>query len=162
MAVEVTELIGIDKVLLNLNKEIKKIEGRTIQGLSLAALHVKGKAQESTPVDHGNLRASAFVITPAGKTAGPKGGKFRHRKSGSARRVDLAKMSRDHSGEIKENQKEAQDSESAIVGYSAYYALFVHEIDKFYTVGAWKFLEWALRSQKGMILKIIKDRVKIK
>jgi hypothetical protein len=79
----ITKLEGIDQVLFNLNKEIKKIKGRTNEGLTLAALHVKGLAQEETPIDHGNLRASAYVISPEGKSAGSKGGGFKVRaKSG--------------------------------------------------------------------------------
>ena len=58
-------LKGMDKVLRNLNKEIKKIENRTQAGVTAAALKVKAESQKLTPVDTGNLKASAYVSSPA-------------------------------------------------------------------------------------------------
>jgi len=55
------ELIGIDKVLANLNKEIGKIEGQTVAGMRAALLKVKALSIVKTPVDTGNLRQSHFV-----------------------------------------------------------------------------------------------------
>lgn len=52
--------------------------------------------------------------------------------------------------------------EYAEIGYTAFYASFVHEIDKNYTVGSWKFLAKALNDNAKRILTIILDRVTIR
>lgn len=80
-------LKGLDKVVRNLNREIKKIENRSAKGISVAAQRVKRASQEKTPRDDGILRASAF----ADPFRGPKG-------------------------------------PYAIVGYTAIYAPWVHEM----------------------------------
>lgn len=51
---------GLNNVLANLNKEIKKIEGATLKGLLAAGTFIKGESQEIAPLDFGPLRASAF------------------------------------------------------------------------------------------------------
>ena len=51
---------GLDNVLANLNKEIKKIEGATLKGLLAAGVSIKGWSQEITPVEFGPLWNSAF------------------------------------------------------------------------------------------------------
>ena len=53
-------LKGLDDVLANLNKEIKKIEGATLKGLLAAGTFIKGESQEITPVEFGVLNNSAF------------------------------------------------------------------------------------------------------
>ena len=50
----------------------------------------------------------------------------------------------------------------AEVGYTASYAPFVHEIDKNYTVGGWKFLERALKDKRKDILAAIDRDVRIR
>lgn len=57
-----TKLTGMDTVLRNLNREIGKIKGRTIQGLLKAGLLVQGDAQRQTPVDTGALKSSAYTV----------------------------------------------------------------------------------------------------
>lgn len=152
--------IDVDNVLKKLGREIKKIEKRTDKGLTLAALHVKGTAQEFTPIDEGNLRASAYVISPDKKVAF-KGGRFESKKS----KADTGKLLNDHEVEMISSKAESQRwPESAIIGYSAYYAVFVHEIDNNYKAPgvSWMYLARALKQERRMILKIIKDRAKIK
>ena len=50
----------------------------------------------------------------------------------------------------------------AVVGYTAIYAPMVHEINKNYTVGQWKFLETPLFDSTRDILEIIRRRAMIK
>jgi hypothetical protein len=45
---------------------------------------------------------------------------------------------------------------NAEVGYSAVYALAVHETDKNYRVGNWKFLQNALDANRGKIMATLK------
>jgi len=55
-----------------------------------------------------------------------------------------------------------KEREYAEIGYTAFYAPFVHEIDKNYTVGGWKFLARALNDNVRKILSIISSRAIIK
>lgn len=50
---------------------------------------------------------------------------------------------------------------SATIGFTATYAVFVHEINANYTVGQWKFLETALRELKSKVLAVIKARAQV-
>lgn len=55
---------GVDKVLRNLNKQVREIEGRTMKGLIQAAILVRKDMEQTSPtipVDTGNLRASWFT-----------------------------------------------------------------------------------------------------
>ncbi len=48
------------------------------------------------------------------------------------------------------------------IGYTAAYAPYVHEINKNYRIGSWKFLEFALRDNEAKIVEIIKSRAQIR
>ena len=120
MAVNKVRITGLDRVLKNLNREIMQIQGRTKAGLREAALVVRKRAQELTPIDTGHLKGSAYTEaydTPLGP--------------------------------------------GAEIGFMASYAPFVHEINKSYTVGQWKFLETAIKENYQKILEIIRKRAKI-
>lgn len=57
-------LKGLDRVLANLNREIKAIEGRSLQGMLLAVAEIRkdiDTVSPLVPVDKGNLRASWFL-----------------------------------------------------------------------------------------------------
>ncbi|HDS00519.1 MAG TPA: HK97 gp10 family phage protein [candidate division Zixibacteria bacterium] len=49
----------------------------------------------------------------------------------------------------------------AEIGYTASYAPFVHEIDRFHNIGQWKFLETALKDKQGEVLEAIRSKVKV-
>jgi len=113
-------ITGTDKVLRNLNRQILGIQNRTKGGMRHAVLVVRKRSQELTPVDTGNLKASAY--TEAYNTV---------------------------------------EGAGAVIGYTAYYAVYVHEIDKSYRVGQWKFLETALKEKSQEIVEIIRRYAKI-
>jgi len=57
-------LKGMNNVLRNLNREIKKIENNSMKGLILVAVKIRrgmDKHDPKIPIDTGNLRASWFV-----------------------------------------------------------------------------------------------------
>ena len=54
-------LLNRNKVLKALNKEIRAIEGRTKEGMAVAAHFVRRKSREGTPVDTGNLKGGHYV-----------------------------------------------------------------------------------------------------
>lgn len=130
---------NVDRVLGNLNREISGIANRTQAGLTAAALFVRGEAQKITPVDTGNLRSSAYTVSPGGIVQGS-----------NAQAPAASKLT----GRVESIKPEIY----AEIGFTAFYAVFVHEIKKNYTVGDWKFLERALFDNSNRIIKIIKDR----
>lgn len=52
---------GLDKVLNELNKEVNKIEGRTMAGLRAAGLHVQLLSQKQAPYRLGDMVRSAYT-----------------------------------------------------------------------------------------------------
>ena len=51
--------------------------------------------------------------------------------------------------------------DGAEVGFEADYALAVHEIDKNYTVGGWKYLQRVIDEDRDQILQIIRDGARV-
>lgn len=54
-------LLGEDEVLSNLNKEIRNIRGRNIEGMVEAANLIEGRSKDLCPVRTGNLKGSHYV-----------------------------------------------------------------------------------------------------
>lgn len=109
---------GLDKVMKNLNKEIRKVEGLSQEGVLAAGLYVEAEATRNAPLLTGNLRGSAYT-------------------------------------------RSVPQGIGAEVGFEAEYAAAVHEIDKNYTVGSWKYLQNAIDENRDRILEIIRSRVKL-
>lgn len=123
------------EMMKNLAIEIDKIQGKTLQGLTMAAMHVKGEALPLTPKDTGNLRNSSYVIWD---NHGVKGD------------------SKDKAGDdVIQAIKEDQDVKKVAIGFGASYAIYVHEINKNYVVGSWKYLTKAIQRNQREIVKII-------
>ena len=55
------QVTGLEEILTNLNKQVEKIQGRTLAGLWAAGLEVMALAKSRTPVLTGNLRGSGEV-----------------------------------------------------------------------------------------------------
>jgi hypothetical protein len=71
MAAGKPQIRGMSKVLKNLNREIKGIAMRSEAGMKAAALLIKGRSQRNTPVDTGNLKASAYIKVGRNIIQGP-------------------------------------------------------------------------------------------
>jgi len=182
---------GLDKVLSNLNKEIRGIEGRTRQGLLAAALKVKRDAIKLAPVDTGNLRNSAYVIWGGGRKTRSRvrrtgsEGTFKEDKSKAKSTITgglAQRMGIDHQSVIAERQGVDSSSPFAEIGFTAFYALYVHEnltarhtkvdlvgrgrgrekLRRIVQAGQAKFLEQALLQNRNVILNTIKSHAKIK
>ncbi|MCP4475385.1 MAG: hypothetical protein GY821_12635 [Gammaproteobacteria bacterium] len=163
---------GLSKVLKGINKEMGKLENASVDGLLEAALLIRGDAQRITPVDTGNLKASAYVMW---------GGKGRSIKSKSEP-LDQGEMSKrkntgpDHATVISQRDVANQKNRSpfAEIGYTANYAAAVHERLKsrhakpekkggrMVQIGQAKFLEQAFLQNEKRVLQIIRRRAKIK
>jgi hypothetical protein len=149
-------------VLQNLNKEIKKIEGGSLKGLISAGIIVirdMEKTPPKIPIDTSNLRASRFLVTSKGGT-----------KQGSSPEFigeDAAKLSTEHGEVLSENLvlAKATRQPTVVLGFSANYAMFVHEMvgANFGREGSGaKFLEASLKRNKDKILKAIQGGAKIR
>lgn len=160
-----TNIKGFDIVMANLNKEIMAIEARSMKGLIMSAALVRNETEKTpplTPVDLGNLRASWFVVTASSVPVGKGTQQFKG--------FQAAKLSGEHSSTVMEAQGVVTASSTGkkkflMMGYSANYALWVHEMMganfKRPSAGP-KWLESAVKNNSQMIVKIIKDNAQIK
>jgi hypothetical protein len=177
------KIIGLDKVLKNLNKELKKLEERSQKGVTKAALFLRARSQEKVPVVTGNLKNSAFVTWPGGAD----------NTSPSFKGPEAEDMTEQHSASVGMSRIRTKqgDQPKAEVGYSALYAVVVHENPRagktggispqgkkytsgltekgnkserivFADSGEWKFLETPLKEHVRDIFNIIKGEAKIK
>jgi hypothetical protein len=135
-----THVQGFEQVMANLNAEIAKIKGASLKGLIECAIEIRRdteKTPSKTPVDLGNLRASWFVVTARGKEKDDQWNTgFRSDSSSKRRKSGLegnaAKFMADRTAAISEMTMKAKSflptgKETVIMGYSANYAVYVHE-----------------------------------
>lgn len=147
---------GMDKVLSNLNAEMKKIQFKNKKGLIQAGLLVQRESQKITPRALSNLVASAFTVWgPGATTTSPS---FKGKEGG--------RIGADHSKIVNQEKMKlpAGDINPTVeVGYSAYYAIYVHEnMQAKHKKGKEpKFLQRALERNYGQILNIVRDNGKI-
>ena len=156
MATGAIRVMGTDAVLIKLNEEMKKIKFKTKSGLIRAGLFVQGEAQRRTPRDLGNLINSAFTVWDGGSKSNPR---F---KNGVNRSPVSSRMTSEHTRTIKEEgaQVKYRANPMVEVGYSAFYAVYVHEdLEAKHTVGVAKFLQTAIHANFLKILKYIKEEI---
>jgi hypothetical protein len=171
-------LKGLDDVMKNLNKEIQKIEGRTTAGLIAASIIIQRasvKENPRVPVDTSNLEHSFFRVIDKRSLGTNKGFKGE----------DAGKMESDHARAISEAVEMSLTFPGPllVLGYSANYALWVHEnteadftsarliydkkthkakIKERRPEAGAKFLEAHVNGKKSEIIQIIRDYAKIK
>jgi len=164
------QIHGFKEVEANLNRQLEGIKSRSMKGLIMGAALVRNETEKTpplTPVDLGNLRASWFVVTAKGVQVGKGTHGFRGPKA--------AKISSDHSATIGEAQGMAAvqsvgKKKVLIMGYSANYALYVHEGHGEIGLGMHykrpesgpKWFESAVKNNSQKIVQIVKDNAKIK
>ena len=133
-------VIGTDKVVKDLNKKLSEIRTITFQELVRTGLSIQRRSQEyirqDNLIDTGNLRASAFTVWTNGPT--PSAPNFQDVGKKSQRLISNENM-----GELEDTHEATvaacvEDTGRTlgsaldrvghvIVGYGAYYALYVHE-----------------------------------
>jgi len=156
-----TRVRGLDRYVRRLNKEIKKIEGATLAGLiSAGIIIIRSTERDSpvTPVDTGNLRASRFMVTGSEV-------KFGSRPRFKTENAD--RLRAEHKATTQGNMALAKMMKRPVVilGYSAYYAAYVHEAVgvQFKRSGSGaKFFQSSIRKNTSKILEAIKKEVQIK
>ena len=161
MAESGAKLEGLNKVLKNLNKEIKKIKGRSLKGLIRAQIIVRRDMEFTPPmipIDTSNLTHSYFTITSKGNIEEGKSPAFKGERA--------AQMASDHSAALTKFKAVIAVPEPALIlGFSAFYAAFVHENygAHFQKDGAGAgFLKAALNNNKHNILKMIAHEARIR
>ena len=152
---------GLDKVLKNLNKELKKIENKTVGSLVKAAILIQRDMEYTpplTPVDYGNLRSSYFIasvqdlILP-GEFEGPQ----------------ATKLTSFSTSIVSNYAQKARASKkgryNVYFGFSAYYAARVHELSgaKFKRPGAGPFFfEASVKRNTATILELVRNEAQIR
>lgn len=177
------KVTGMDNVLQNLSKEIRRIEGATEKGTLKAALLIRRKSMQLVPVRLGNLRASAYVVSSSFLVdPSAKGGNFKGDSAGDMASQHAQEVARVAAVCMKKGKRKMPTS---AVAYSAVYAQSVHETPSAGAAGAteaddvarapsskvplsqihskkgqWKFLEQPLKDNAGKIIEIIKREAK--
>jgi hypothetical protein len=122
---------ALDKLETKVHKELDEIRGGSAEALLNVLTFIRDAAVVDTPIDTGRLRASAFAVAE-----------------------DLKTVARGKVG--------FDITSGTLVGgatANAPYAVFVHEIDKNYRVGGWKFLQRAVQDIAPSIPAMILDEM---
>lgn len=151
---------GSNEVLRNLNKEIKNIRGKTKKGITEACLLIKAAAVKKTPVDTGNLWNSAFIRVT---------GEQPDNTSPNFEGPNKNDMKADHSTGLAAMWTEVngfrKNELSGVVGYTAHYAWYVHEMPPGTnwqrSAAENKFLEKAIEETDRKVIDAIKKHAKI-
>lgn len=173
------KVIGLNTVLAKLNEEVRKIGDRTLDGMIEGGFIIQRAAQELTPVNTGNLRASAFVIWEGSSVPEPK---WRRTGRDGAALSDsqISQLQEAFTGAIQAAKDATKGTVNAMgmrnptvaVGFGAAYALFVHEDmeashmkknkkGEDVQVGQAKFLQLAIQNTQGQVLSAIERRARI-
>lgn len=152
---------GMDKVLGALNKKIKGMGTASKQGLIRGGFFISRKSSETIPVDLGNLRASQFVTWGEGLQTK---GEFRNgisKRTGQAF-TEAAEMRSHHVDVLSEAQSLCRKGIRVVVGYSANYAVIVHEdMEMQHKEGKRaKYLQKAITENMPRLLEIIAGSAK--
>jgi len=146
------------------SEKLKKRKEALVQavqrGLIKAGFIIQAESQRNTPVDFGNLKASAFTVWEGFTPPAPR---FVDGEKGpSGEKVNADDLARDHQVAVErgEGQTKGVRGPAVLVGHSAYYAIYVHEnLNAHHTVGFAKFLETAVMSQQDRITRAIVEEV---
>jgi len=153
---------GINEVLRSLRSARNNIKNKSIQGLIKSAILVRQSTEKENPLtpEHlSNLVHSFFVTTPLGVHDG---------KSPAWEGKSGGEMEQHHSAVISKMESEVASSKepAMIMGYSANYALWVHEmvdmnINWTRSGSGPKWFEKAISRNKDKMLKAIGHEIKI-
>jgi len=158
-----THLKGVNEVVRNLNKIILNTKNVSIAALIEASIIIQrdaDKGSPKTPVDTRNLQHSWFATTV--KSTKGQGASFTGKEAST--------MSTDHSSAIAGGQAmvKVQRQPTLLMGYTANYASFVHEMGGGKSInwsrpgsGA-KWFELSLSKNTRAILDLFVNKLKIK
>jgi hypothetical protein len=170
-----THVQGFENVINRLNTEIAEIKDATVEGLVRCSILIRNETEKkspSTPVDLGNLRSSWFVVTSKKKIANDIWNKSFKNVVGKKENVNATAMrlESDHASAIAEARAKAQTlseqgKEVVTMGYSAYYAIYVHEnmeahFKRVEPPAGPRWLQNAFERNHDEMIRIIKDFAK--
>ena len=128
----VRQVKGLRIEMIDLNRLIRDVKGVSLEGLIRSAIIIRDDTEKTspvTPVDLGNLRASWFVVSAKGTAPDPTGysGKFRNN---PAIKKTAGQFKAERSALIAAAQTKVVTYKDPVVimGYSANYAMWVHEM----------------------------------
>ncbi len=160
--------LQLNDILMELDKEIKNLKKANAKGLVHAAYHIRRETESvypATPVDLGNLRASWFTVSSyGGIEPDPLGlsGTFKNR-IGKKMQFKASELKAQHKAIVGAAQAEARSKRGeplVIFGYTANYALYVHEGIGFEFTertppAGYQWLQRAMERNKKEIVKIV-------
>lgn len=115
-------VVGMEKVLNTINKKLPAKQTKNLkQGMIALGFKVQRDSQKMTPIDLGNLKASAFTMWTRGRAPSPKEFKGKDASQVAADTMSaIAKVGADVNNTLPIKPEVA-------VAYGAAYAIFVHE-----------------------------------
>lgn len=174
-----TRIKGVGKVMSRLNREMETIPNKSLKGLLMCAARIHRETESGAvrvPVDLGNLRHSWFVVSSTGRIQAGGGRKHMVEGGGGAfLGANAQELSAGHVKMLTEMGAKATylsnrySGPFVIMGYSANYALWVHEM-----IGENKEINWsrpksgarwfeiAVNKHKDTLIQIVRDTAKIK
>lgn len=145
----------MDRVVRDLNAKIAEIKNASRRGLIAAGLYIQRMSQKNSPVDLGNLKASAFTIWP-----GKKGAKMPNFTGDDTQmlKTNHEIVSNKATGTVNAN---SHNNRTVVeVGHTAFYAVYVHEdMAAKHPVGTAKFLQRALSENQPKILELVREEI---
>lgn len=156
MSINVT---GLKDVLRGLNKEVGKIRKGVAKGMVKGGVLILREANRLVPVDLGNLRESGFVVWTGAAAGVGSSPNFRTEDDATPSAVEsVSRIKRDHAQILSARRSEVNERGRFIVrlGYTAYYAIFVHEdMQARHRIGQAKFLDAAVQSTRQRVFSVI-------
>lgn len=125
---------GIEQVVTRLNAKVREIENKSMAGLYKAGLLVQRTSQKRTPIDSGNLRASAYT-----------------RKDALGRRLVEVGYTAVYAAAVHENLEQKLKGQSRRSGTGK---------GRYWEAGRPKFLESALHDEEASIQQILRSEAR--
>lgn len=153
------KIIGVEKGLDAVEKELASIMRNSQRGLTHVANKIMKDSRQITPKEYGNLRQSGYVVAKSGGRE-IQSGKFVESKT-----ADIGRLQVDHAealGMAKSNIA-THIGPAVEIGYSAYYFPYVHEkhFSNYTTPGTGpKFLETAIKNNIRNAISIFSTYLK--
>lgn len=149
-------ITGRDQVLRNMQAALDKVRYGTEKGLVRAGMFIRGEATRRAPIDTGNLRNSAYVVSNSGTLH-----------SGTPRfsnaRKDAGKQSVNFASAISEARARVAGKQPCVeIGFATTYAAAVHEhTNVAHVTGEAKYLENAVKSNTSKIVDFVVQEARI-
>jgi len=154
---------GLEKVMRKMKTAFSQILFITKDGMIAGALLLQRESQKITPVDTGNLKASAFTLWVGATISVPnfKDAGIRSKRTPQ----EMAKLNSVFTQAVTEatqvvNSVDRNTVIRVLVGYGAFYAIYVHErvTARHTPPGQSKFLEQAANIHMQAIVKEVRMR----